>query len=67
MKLLMPIGWLLTWAFYYLGVFFSFLMNLFKDSDRWVVIWYRIYNECMIISSNMQERFKGAHPYWPWN
>lgn len=59
-------GWIMSWFFYYVGDFFSKVLDLFENTEWWVDIWYPLYNHCMTTSLWWQEKIHGEGARWPW-
>lgn len=64
--------WLCCWLFFYSGDIASQIMVRRADDEKWCEFWYTIYNECMLLSSNIQDG-AGRDPSkcadvtgWPW-
>jgi hypothetical protein len=57
------VGWIGAWTLYWLGDAASRILELNDDSEHWVAFWYPVYNDLMLASSLVQDKYKLDGPW----
>jgi hypothetical protein len=57
------IGWLCAWSLFWLGDAACKIMEINDDSEMWVAIWYPAYNNLMLASSLIQDKYDLTGPW----
>jgi hypothetical protein len=61
------LAWLASWTCYWLGDAVSVILNVFGNSECWANVWYPIYNNLMLWSSKIQDKYEIDGPWERWN
>lgn len=57
------LAWLYAWSLFWLGDLASKIMELNDDSEMWVGFWFPIYQDLMLASSLVQDKYKLDGPW----